>query len=547
MQHPTPLAQLWGLSAALGTATCLAGPASAMDLGVRPATLFSPTLEWSLDNPSHTGNAFDVEATVTFVHSQSGTTHATGMFYDGGTTWRFRFTGTRTGTWTFSSASSDSELDGHTGSVEVAANPDPRVRGFIAASGTRFARQVGENGELEGYLHNVFQDEVALRTSAIWSQGLSRWSDPVLTHALLDEIEENGMDTMEIELEHQVLQLDAARHTDHSSEEPDLTTFQIVEAMLALAHQRGHTVRLFMWGDESRKMTPAGLPGGINGYVDQRVQRYIGARLGPLPGWTMNYGFDLEEWVTESEVGVWASNLQAHMGWRHLLAARKRSHVDVDLAANDERPESGFYDVAVEEIDASGGRPVVFDRRFIHLRDGVWDMETTRRALWQFSLAGGAGSVWGHEGAEYPNKDQLRTHYTFWHAKGRFDLDLERAPMVSDGWALRSTDGERFVAYKEGATSVQLDLSGAPESLVGVAVDTKLAYAPVPIGLLAPGPHTIALPYASDWAIAVRVHGKASVPALPVPVVGAAGALLIAAAGSTFAARRAERAPSSRE
>ena len=340
--------------------------------------MWSPTLEWSVDNPSISGNAFDVLATVTFVHTASGETRKTEMFYDGGTTWLFRFTATRTGAWTFSSSSTDPDLDGWTGSISVSPNPDPTSKGFIVASGTRFARQVsdasGDGTGLEGYLHNVFQDEVDLRTSAIWGQGLGRWADPSLTHALIDQIEDNGFDTMEVELEHQVFQLNAARHTDHNRQEPDLDTFRIVEQILTIAHARGHTVRLFMWGDESRRMTPEGLPGGINGSVDQRMQRYLCARLGPLPGWTMNYGFDLEEWVSESEVGVWASYMNDHMGWPHLLAARRRSHPQVDLDANDKMPTDGFYDLAVEKIGDSGGRPVVFDYRFIYLRDGDWTM-----------------------------------------------------------------------------------------------------------------------------------------------------------------------------
>ena len=504
------------LISTLLVSVCLARQVVGNDLGLHPVTLFSPTLEWSVDNPSHSGNVFDVDAKVTFVHSATGMTRVTRMFYDGGTTWRFRFTGTWVGTWTFSSVSSDSDLDGITGSVEVSENSDASMRGFIVASGTRFARQSGGNGETEGYLHNVFQDEFELRTSAIWSEGLSRWSDLALTHALLDQVELNGMDTMEIELEHQILQIDAARHTEHSSEEPDLATFRIVESMIALAHQRGHTVRLFMWGDESRKMTPAGLSGGINGPVDQRLQRYIGARLGPLPGWTMNYGFDLEEWVSESEVSAWGNYLGEHMGWPHLLAARKRSGSGISLDANDETPDSGFYDVALEQLDGSGGRPVVFDRRFIYLRDGVWDMETTRRALWQFTLAGGAGAVWGREEEEYPSKQQLRTHFTFWHEMGRFGLDLERAPDTSDAWSLRSSDGERSIVYKEDADAVQIHLSEASSPHTAIAVDTKLAYAELRIGLLEPGSRNISLPYTSDWVIETRVEEEEPLPAMGV-------------------------------
>ena len=178
------------ITQALLFAAMLLGPlpaARALDLGERAGTLWSPTLEWSLDNPSFSGNVFDVVATVTFVHASSGETHTTEMFHDGGTTWRFRFTATHTGAWTFSSASADPELDGWTGSIAVAPNADPDAKGFIVASGTRFARQVsdasGDGTGLEGALHNVFQDEVDLRTSAIWGEGLGRWVDPALTHA----------------------------------------------------------------------------------------------------------------------------------------------------------------------------------------------------------------------------------------------------------------------------------------------------------------------------------------------------------------------------
>ena len=55
-------------------------------------------------------------------------------------------------------------------------------------------------------------------------------------------------------------------------------------------------MHLWTWGDEQRHMTPARW--GINGNVDRATpERYIAARLGPLPGWTMGYGFDLDEWV----------------------------------------------------------------------------------------------------------------------------------------------------------------------------------------------------------------------------------------------------------
>ena len=88
----------------------------------------------------------------------------------------------------------------------------------------------------------------------------------------------------------------------------------IAAALTALARH------LWTWGDEQRNMTPARW--GINGNVDKRLQRYIGARLGPLPGWTMGYGFDLDEWVKVSELDVWRDYMHDHLGWPHLLGGR---------------------------------------------------------------------------------------------------------------------------------------------------------------------------------------------------------------------------------
>ena len=117
----------------------------------RTGTLWSPYIEWSLDNPSYTGNPFDLLATVTFTHNGSGEIRKTEMFYDGGTTWKFRFTGTHTGTWTFTTQSSDPDLNNLSGSVTVNANPNQNVKGFMTKIGNKWARQIGENNEREAF------------------------------------------------------------------------------------------------------------------------------------------------------------------------------------------------------------------------------------------------------------------------------------------------------------------------------------------------------------------------------------------------------------
>ena len=48
--------------------------------------------------------------------------------------------------------------------------------------------------------------------------------------------------------------------------------------------------------------------------------RYIAARLGPLPGWSMNFGFDTIEMPNaEADAALWANEINRGMGWPHLL------------------------------------------------------------------------------------------------------------------------------------------------------------------------------------------------------------------------------------
>ena len=82
---------------ALGASSIISGA----ELTEKAGTQWGPTIEWTVENPSWQGNAFDVVAKVRFVHQSSGQTRTTEMFYAGGTQWTFRFTGTRTGRWSF--------------------------------------------------------------------------------------------------------------------------------------------------------------------------------------------------------------------------------------------------------------------------------------------------------------------------------------------------------------------------------------------------------------------------------------------------------------
>lgn len=287
-----------------------AGNITAKNLGNKPAVIWEHT-EWSLENVSHSSNAFDVVATVTFTHLASGQKHSTEMFYDGNKTWKFRFTATDTGRWSFITKSDNPDLDGYSGTVTVNANPNPRAAGFITNYGNKWAR---------------------LGTGEVFVPQLVMYCSPTEYYNRPDKIDadirtflvEHGFTGFHTYVSCRWFDIDHDRSDNINSQDPnpDPRTFEALELLITKVYAVGGTVHIWVWGDEQRRMTP--IRWGINGAADRRLQRYIAARLGPIPGWTMGYGFDLWEWVKPEQLTAWHEYMHAYFGWPHLLGARSQ-------------------------------------------------------------------------------------------------------------------------------------------------------------------------------------------------------------------------------
>ena len=485
-------------------------PLHAADLGSRDATMWLGE-EWSLENPSYDGNPFDVIAQVTFSHTGSDQARTTEMFYAGDDTWKFRFTGTRLGEWRFTTTSDDPELNGRSGTIMVRPNPDPKIRGFLTHKGNRFAIQTGEDAHLEAYRFNVYMNRTRFTGAII---GLPDEADDFL--AFLRDAQQHGFETVFVHVVNNWFRYGALKYSEHDSDSPALKTFAALETAIRTAHRQGCRVHIWAWGDESRKWTPIGV-GGINGPADRRLQRYIAARLGPLPGWSMGYGFDLHEWTKGSQLDDWSNYLHEHMGWDHLLCARGHKLPDrannmnsydgfgrgVELTTTSHGPRD--YHEIVEDLDADPDRPHFYEERHSYLREGFrLDMDGTRRLLWWQTMAGGMGGFYGFypdSPHPYPSPEQMRCVRDFW--RGRFLLDMVRANELTDGLCLKTPDNTKFVFYKENTDTIRVDLSAAATPLKAVAVDTTKEYHEIDLGSLRPAKQTIKLPAMSDWAIAV--------------------------------------------
>ena len=459
------------------------------------------TIEWSLINPTFVDNPYDLIAKVTFVHSETGEKRVTQMFYDENNTWKFRFTGTVPGKWTFKTTSEDTDLDEKHGTVTVT---PLNTNGFVTGLGDKwlwsgsdkaFVPQLIMYASPKYFYNNPEKIDADIQTFLIEHgfngfhvMGSCHWFD-------IDKLSANEIDT---------------------DPNPDRRTFEAFELLIGKTHKAGGMVHIWLWGDDQRKWTPT--KWGKNGAVDKRLQRYIAARLGPLPGWTMGYGFDNFEWVNEEDLKQWHSYMHEHFGWPHLLGARAHNskltqiYEGLDYSSYEQwRPD---YKTYVESIEKRPSKPSFSEDRFrVRQADNYaykdYDMEMTRRGLWQSTMAGGVANIWGwldgqdsHLGSKpYSNPEQIKTWSIFFET--RFTKNLVRDNTLTDGWCLKTPDNKNLIIYKENATSVTLDLSQTSLHHNAVAVDTKKPYHEIKIENLTTTKQSWQAPYETDWAIAL--------------------------------------------
>ncbi len=481
-----------------------------------------PFVTWTFENPSWQGNPFDVVAEAQFVHAGSGAAHTTEMFYGGGTDWILRFAGTRTGVWTFKTSSIDPELDGYTGKVTIHPNADEAARGFLRGRGNKWGWQG---------THDVLVPQLVMWDYLVADNSPRQfYRQPDLIDSKIQAfMQGHGFTGFHVSvIGGRWFDMEAANdRVTQAMTEPDARTFEALELLISKTHAAGGMVHIWMWGDHQRGQTCRSLKGGMGGPIDLRLQRYIAARLGSVPGWSMGYGFDLDEWVRAPKLRQWRDHMQHCLGRFHFLGGRPvgpnrgLDHTQ-DAQWNQGLDYSSYehhqptYDTYVAALQALPNQPVLSEDRF-RIREGKYpekdySIERTRRGLYHSTLAGGVGNIWGINpdqgaGGIYPNRAELKTYAAFFFTKKRFLQDMVRANQLSpDGRSsvLLSPGTNSLIVYQEDTHAIGIDLSHGVGSGPAIAVNTRKAYEEIDLGTLPARRQRIALPDMSDWVIAVE-------------------------------------------
>jgi len=517
-----------------------------------------PCLEWAIKNPSFDGNPFDVEAKVEFTHARSGKSITTSMFYDSGDVWRFRFTGILTGEWSFQTSSDDEDLNGWAGKFNIEKNSNPRAHGFITALGNKWGWQGTEDAFIPQYV-------MGKDLNHFYDFDKRRADEAKIDAEIREFIIEHGFTGFHLLGLSRWFGLDGKVGKDPN---PDPRTYEVVEAILRKVHGSGGACHIWLWGSDSGKTGegPRHVVGAPMNEADRRNLRYLAARLGPVPGWTMGYGYDTENlWAPPQELEAWKGFLEARLGWDHFLGARvgfdengPRGPYGKDLPKpplNEKRNApigdaytawlggdyigyTGYrplYDRYVEVLEHRPERPSFEEDRFRLRNVKQWlhkdyAPELTVKGLWHSAMAGGVANIWGnllpdadvlgsqsYDHGDVHIKHLIKTYATFFRDKGGFRKDFIRDNSVADprtgtteqsepadiSVCLRDPARTHYVFYKENCSAIGMNLAEMQGPQRGVAVDAKSRYKEIDLGMLSADKHNWKAPYKSDWAIAV--------------------------------------------
>ena len=283
---------------------------------------------------------WDVIGSCTWTHtSKNQTTERTSLLWYSGEadTYVFRFGASVPGRWIGKTKSPIAKLDGHDLSVNVLPSANPNRIGWSGSlpnDPTAWAHQSGAEGRL------------AKRTPIlIMMPDVQRWHDDhsKMRNFIAELNENHSFNGGHIStIGRAWFEASSSEKLSTAPAVPDVRTFAALEAAAQEWSDRGGWLHLWMWG-KGDGGDFAKLPGGYNGPQSRRLNRYLAARLGPVPGWSLGLGWDVEFWADEKELKWWLDDIIPKLGGWHHWVGHRYSDSDIGRGHDPEPANKGEY------------------------------------------------------------------------------------------------------------------------------------------------------------------------------------------------------------
>lgn len=354
--------------------------------------------ETSIQNSSWSGNPFDVVLTATFTHTNSGESKTQFGFYAGSNTWTIYFMPDLLGNWTYTTSSSDSDLNGVNGAF--IATP-PSISGSIRPGNTHWRLDTGEAVAPTILAVGPF---VRSRTLSE-TQGLVDWANQVAGATYLGTTLLNfSGDAPYTESQEDRMYLDS-----NEGEEFYLPAWNRSNDFYDAARDANMGHYILIYSDDGSAPSSHGLPEGADGTIgaaEERLFRYLVARFAPYPKVMWDSGID----IGENRSNTWLNNFvawfHANDPWVHPISSRTGGG-----SGGIDPPLSDFYSDGLRILPnwenqlltdvQSRGKPVAYTDRYRENYSSPFagDRHQVREAVWEMAMAWGTGVYIG--GSEF--------------------------------------------------------------------------------------------------------------------------------------------------
>ncbi|OVE76024.1 hypothetical protein BVX98_06660 [bacterium F11] len=449
-----------------------------------------------LPNDSWTGNEFDVELVGHFTNPSGDRTLSQFGFYAGDNTWKIFFMPDELDEWTYTTTSSDPDLDNHTGSFLTVSSD---LEGTLKGEGNRWKMSDGD-----------YDFPLIWQATSSWQFRSGSGTDPEIV-GLLDHAA-NTVNARLMSMGAIVLkdyswaaghpQINYPYEAGKEGQRFHIPFWDKMNEKLDAMRDRGMGMYYMFYTDDGLKPDNVGIPADFlkdangdfildsNGQKipilskeELRLFRYAIARLAPYPNILWDSGIDISEFRKPDWVTKFVDHFKINDPWKHPVSSRNSPG---PIPSNETYRSAGGSGNGGKDIPTRTTLVNNWDRSSIpiahtdHYRIGIsrgnWDNESIRRVTWRMGLSGHQGVLIDYgSGSPSPALIQTGSDYVS-HATrffkqevlwglGSLDPHDELLSEVTHGLKgreviLSANIGKEYVVYASSGGSFTIDLSG---------------------------------------------------------------------------------------
>ncbi len=438
--------------------------------------------ETAFNNNSWSGNPFDLEFRGTFTHASSGRTLQQWGFYAGNNTWKIYFMPDRLGEWTFQTQSTDSDLNGRTGSFNCV---DSGLPGLLQGDGKHWKLADGPCD------YPILWE--AVKPGEPWAWRTRSATDPVfiqINNFARDVVGArviggNVLVFNNIGWASSYPQNALAYVIGQEGDYFNLTFWDRLNAKLDITRDSGMGVYIMFFSDDEHTPDVYGIT--AQSQAEYRLFKYAIARLACYPIVIWDSGIDISEYRSDNWIEWFVSWIKNNDPWKHPIDSRSGGgsggvHPSIATYYSYGFTGDGDSDIPsrsdlITDFNNSSVPIAYTDHWRPYIPRGNWGHDAIRRVLWRVGLSGamctyidyntGTPDQAGVElGGEYVGNASRFFRNDLVNGVELFSPRDHRINYCSQGTKgvdviMSSVAAEEFVLYTRYGGNVSIDMSNA--------------------------------------------------------------------------------------